>query len=102
MIRRLLEDHGSLETAFRDRSLSGHTDTGRALDALLRSDAGAGYERFYPAAELQRRIGVRFLLPSPIDGSACKRMNLYLRWMVRPSDGVDCGVWTRRSDGANW
>jgi uncharacterized protein (TIGR02757 family) len=22
-------------------------------------------------------------------------MNLYLRWMVRPEDGIDCGVWTK-------
>ena len=42
---------------------------------------------------LQRGEGVRFLLPSPAEGSACKRLNLYLRWMVRPADGVDLGVW---------
>jgi len=35
---------------------------------------------------------VRFFFPSPEDGSACKRLNLYLRWMVR-RDGVDLGVW---------
>jgi uncharacterized protein (TIGR02757 family) len=33
------------------------------------------------------------LLPSPERGSACKRLNLFLRWMVR-SDEVDLGVWT--------
>jgi uncharacterized protein (TIGR02757 family) len=32
------------------------------------------------------------LLPSPGRGSACKRLNLFLRWMVR-SDEVDTGVW---------
>ena len=26
---------------------------------------------------------VQYLLSSPSDGSACKRMNLFLRWMVR-------------------
>jgi uncharacterized protein (TIGR02757 family) len=35
---------------------------------------------------------VRFLFPSPEDGSACKRWNLYLRWMVR-SDSIDFGIW---------
>ena len=30
-------------------------------------------------------------------GSACKRSCLFLRWMVSPDDGVDCGVWTRVS-----
>lgn len=39
--------------------------------------------------------GVRYLLPAPDDGSACKRWNLYLRWMVRPSrEGIDLGLWT--------
>ena len=33
------------------------------------------------------------LLPSPSGGSACKRLNLYLRWMVRRDD-VDPGGWT--------
>jgi uncharacterized protein (TIGR02757 family) len=34
-----------------------------------------------------------YLLPSPESGSACKRLNMYLRWMVRPADGIDLGVW---------
>jgi uncharacterized protein (TIGR02757 family) len=33
------------------------------------------------------------LLSSPKDGSACKRLNLYLRWMAR-RDAVDPGPWT--------
>lgn len=33
------------------------------------------------------------LLPSPARGSACKRLNLFLRWMVRQDD-VDPGGWT--------
>jgi uncharacterized protein (TIGR02757 family) len=33
------------------------------------------------------------LLPSPDRGSACKRLNLFLRWMVRRDD-VDPGGWT--------
>ncbi len=52
------------------------------------------YEQFYPRGELGRRNGVRFFFPNPSEGSACKRLNLYLRWMVRPEDGIDCGVWT--------
>ncbi len=39
-----------------------------------------------------------FLLPSPRDGSACKRLNMYLRWMVR-RDAVDPGVWEGISSG---
>jgi len=38
----------------------------------------------------------RFLTPSPENGSACKRLNLFLRWMVR-SDEIDVGIWSRVS-----
>jgi uncharacterized protein (TIGR02757 family) len=34
-----------------------------------------------------------YLLTSPADGSACKRMNLFLRWMVRRTS-PDLGLWT--------
>jgi len=33
------------------------------------------------------------MIPSPTKGSACKRMVLYLRWMVRKDDGIDLGEW---------
>jgi uncharacterized protein (TIGR02757 family) len=35
---------------------------------------------------------LRYLLSSPRDGSACKRMNLFLRWMVRTEE-PDLGLW---------
>lgn len=41
--------------------------------------------------------GFEYLLPSPESGSACKRLNMYLRWMVRPKDGIDLGVWNHIS-----
>lgn len=35
-------------------------------------------------------------IPSPIQKSACKRLNLYLRWMVRKDNkGVDFGLWSK-------
>ncbi|MEK6709016.1 MAG: TIGR02757 family protein, partial [Nitrospinota bacterium] len=34
-----------------------------------------------------------YLLPDPEGTSACKRLHLFLRWMVRPSDGLDLGLW---------
>ncbi|MHC4351711.1 MAG: TIGR02757 family protein [Planctomycetota bacterium] len=36
--------------------------------------------------------GLKYLLASPARGSACKRLNLFLRWMVRDDD-VDPGLW---------
>lgn len=35
-------------------------------------------------------------LSSPIKGSACKRLNMYFRWMVR-TEGVDLGIWKKTS-----
>lgn len=37
--------------------------------------------------------GIQFMIPLPEKGSACKRMNLFLRWMVR-KDELDFGLWT--------
>ena len=37
--------------------------------------------------------GIVFMFPLPEKGSACKRMNLFLRWMVR-KDELDFGLWT--------
>ncbi len=38
--------------------------------------------------------GLRYLLVDPADGSAAKRMHMFLRWVVRPADGVDLGLWS--------
>ena len=38
------------------------------------------------------RKGLSYLLVRPAGGSACKRLNLFLRWMVRDDD-VDTGLW---------
>jgi uncharacterized protein (TIGR02757 family) len=35
----------------------------------------------------------RFFFPSPASGSACKRLCMFLRWVVRPADGIDLGLW---------
>ena len=39
--------------------------------------------------------GLEHLLPDPRRRSACKRLLLFLRWMVRPDDGVDLGLWSQ-------
>lgn len=78
---RVLERHGSLEAAF---------DAG----------GGAAEERLERTARLVRQEarlatpGVLHLLPLPSDGSACKRWWMFLRWVVRPDDGLDLGLWS--------
>ncbi|MCU0690240.1 MAG: TIGR02757 family protein [Polyangiaceae bacterium] len=39
------------------------------------------------------RRGPAHVLPNPHGTSGCKRLLLYLRWMVRADDGVDLGLW---------
>ena len=46
-----------------------------------------------PLGEARGDAALRYLLTSPADGSACKRMLLYLRWMIRGPDAVDLGLW---------
>ncbi len=37
--------------------------------------------------------GAHLLLTSPEGKSSCKRMLLFLRWVCRPADGIDLGLW---------
>ena len=77
----VLREYGSLNACFLE-GLSGDSETvAPALDpfaANLARHGGAG--------------GPGFLLPLPGRKSACKRLNLFLRWMVREDD-VDPGGW---------
>ncbi len=45
-------------------------------------------------AELPATYGSRFSLPDPMEGAACKRWRMFLRWMVR-TGWPDLGLWTR-------
>ncbi len=54
------------------------------------SDIAPSLARFVTALRID---GLEYLLTSPNDGSACKRMNLFLRWMIRRTP-PDLGLWT--------
>jgi uncharacterized protein (TIGR02757 family) len=77
----LIEQYGSLHACFA-ACLNDNDDT--ILPAL---SAFVGEFKICPP-----RNGKFSLLPSPSTGSACKRLNLFLRWMVRRDD-VDPGGW---------
>jgi uncharacterized protein (TIGR02757 family) len=88
----ILENHGSLENFFLDSpqmSLVGKLSSfvERTFEIPLPRPLAKGLDR--------RRRSLFYLLPNPKRGSACKRLNLFLRWMVRPNDGIDLGLWTR-------
>lgn len=41
--------------------------------------------------------GIKHLMPNPASGGCAKRWQMFLRWMVRPDDGVDLGLWNEVS-----
>lgn len=50
-------------------------------------------EYFYARAPKNAGHGFYHMLPNPKNGGAMKRMNMFLRWMVRKSS-VDAGIWS--------
>ena len=91
-IRQMIESHGSIEAFFALGGRPGAADVGPALASFTARALSLDCGGLYRGRGTPRDAGVRFFFPSPLDGSACKRLNLFLRWMVR-SDGVDLGVW---------
>ncbi len=92
ILRQMQERSGSIEGFFLEGYRDDHDDIGPALESFstraLALDIGRAYGRVPP------RPGVGYFFPRPLAGSGCKRLNLFLRWMVR-SDHVDLGVWSR-------
>jgi uncharacterized protein (TIGR02757 family) len=89
---RQMRESGSVESFFAAGPLQGSADVGPALASFAERTLALDHAGLYGRGPLPPGAGVRFFFPSPRDGSACKRLNLYLRWMVRRG-GVDLGVW---------
>ena len=102
-LRGVLRDWGGLEAAFLSDEEVPAPDPGDSagrharhrrrlsrLAALLSSSTGT-------ASGAAPSRSYRTLVVDPGAGSACKRWNLFLRWVVRPDDGVDLGLWRRVS-----
>ncbi len=98
-LQRLIAEHGSIERAFAHGLRPEADDVGEAIESFSRralglEPAAAGSRRRARVSTPHRGPGAAYFFPCPSKGSACKRMNLYLRWMVR-RDAVDPGGWTR-------
>ncbi len=91
-IGRILNDHGSLGARFAQhhRALGGET-VRAALGAFVDDLCAPDFRQISGQRAPTRRL--KHLVPHPDRGSACKRLNLFLRWMVRGPDGVDLGLW---------
>ncbi len=90
LLHNILKKYYSLENAFRTFYSPDDPDVGRGLtglmDAFMNTDTSQVYGKDL------RPPGLGQFFPSPAKGSACKRANLFLRWMVRDRD-IDFGIW---------
>jgi uncharacterized protein (TIGR02757 family) len=92
LLRQMLEARGSLEAFFAEGYSPADADVGPALDSFSTRALALDLRRAY--GRVPARAGVCYFFPRPSAGSACKRLNLFLRWMIR-RDEIDLGVWTR-------
>ncbi|MCK5563960.1 MAG: TIGR02757 family protein [Planctomycetes bacterium] len=90
LLKWVLEKHGSIERFFIKGLNKDDTNIVGALSVFCRTllqKHAAGNNGIV-------RQSFKYLLSDPANKSACKRLNLYLRWMVRDDD-VDAGTWKR-------
>lgn len=78
--------HSSLENAFVLQQKSGKVEVEQSLIHF--------HEYFFSLEKLEHRTKKH--IASPAQKSTCKRLNMFLRWMVRQDDkGVDFGIWKK-------
>jgi uncharacterized protein (TIGR02757 family) len=87
-LKAAIRRHGSIEGLFSSCVHHGDPDVTAALSRFRRQLlAGRPGGNGSPVSR-----GLAYLVCDPAGGSACKRLNLFLRWMVR-RDEVDPGLW---------
>jgi uncharacterized protein (TIGR02757 family) len=92
ILQRMLRESGSIERFFAEGDDPAAPDVGPALDAFAERAMATDLREAY-GKRMPERPGVCYFFPRPSGGSACKRLNLFLRWMVR-KDAIDMGIWT--------
>jgi len=91
ILRALIEAHGSLELAFAAGLRADAPHVGDALERFSTEARGVDLRPVY-GPRVPDRPGAYYFFSRPSTGGACKRLNLFLRWMIR-RDGVDPGGW---------
>jgi uncharacterized protein (TIGR02757 family) len=87
LLNRAYSEFGSLKSLFLTGYSKDDHNTKNAITNFSNYCLQKAHQEF---KELSR--GIKFMFPMPGKGSACKRMNLFLRWMVR-KDELDFGLW---------
>lgn len=93
VLHQMLRQSGSIERFFLEGDTGGD-DVRDALDSFCRRAMALDLATAY--GRVPARPGVGYFFPRPSAGSGCKRLNLFMRWMVR-RDALDLGLWTRVS-----
>jgi len=86
VLQKILDRYSSVKNCFFEDYDEKDGDIAPMLDRFSRRA-----KQWAASKDLTR--GFRYFFPSPTDGSPCKRLNMFLRWMVRPADGIDLGLW---------
>ncbi len=92
IIHQMLRGSGSIEEFFVEGLEPGAPDLSSAIDSFSTRALAFNLKPIY--GRVPKRPGVCYFFPRASTGSACKRLNLFLRWMVR-HDALDLGVWTK-------
>jgi uncharacterized protein (TIGR02757 family) len=92
LLRQMLHSHGSIEGFFVEGADPSADTVESALDAFSRRACALNLRAVYGTRI--PKPGVSYFFARPSSGGACKRLNLFLRWMVR-RDRVDLGIWRR-------
>jgi uncharacterized protein (TIGR02757 family) len=88
--RDVLARHGTLEKCFLAADPEPRGPIGPPLERFARAFLDADLGEAFPRGRLSR--GYRHLFPLPSAGGPCKRLLLYMRWMVR-REPPDFGLW---------
>ncbi len=92
VLRQMLERGGSIEGFFAEGMDPDAATVEQALESFSSRAMGLDLSEAY--GPVPSKPGVAYFFSRPSSGGACKRLNLFLRWMVR-IDRVDLGLWSR-------
>lgn len=83
----------SLEAGFRAGIDSTETDLAHAAGCFVDYLQSFKFTPHFDRTAMLSRSSFKHLMPRADKGSACKRIHLFLRWMIRADDGIDLGLW---------
>ena len=92
-MRRMVEQEGSVQSFFLRGHDAADQDVSGSLNRYSAAALALDYRAVFGSDSIPADSYFPFLFPAPASGSACKRLCMFLRWMVRPADGIDLGLW---------